>query len=68
MSGSSTALAIGSAIAVVAWITKGLLSRFISAFAAGVEARIFACTFNRLATLYQRVDADKFTQCYGGRR
>ncbi|KAJ6445486.1 sulfatase domain-containingprotein [Purpureocillium lavendulum] len=53
MSGSSTALAIGSAIAVVAWITKGLLSRFISAFVAGVEARIFACTFNRLATLYQ---------------
>ncbi|KAK4087679.1 hypothetical protein Purlil1_8010 [Purpureocillium lilacinum] len=42
MSGSGTAMAIGSAIVVVAWITKGVLSRFISAFVASVEARIFA--------------------------
>lgn len=51
MSGSGTAMAIGSAIVVVAWITKGVLSRFISAFVASVEARIFARTYSRLSIM-----------------
>ncbi|UNI19245.1 hypothetical protein JDV02_005442 [Purpureocillium takamizusanense] len=42
MSGSGTAMAIGSAIVVAAWILKGILCRSISAFVAAVEARMLA--------------------------